>query len=143
MKKQIALLVLFFFVVLQGCKKDDVQPDYSDKYVGTWTGIRMTMNGQTINIKGVSSVSLTNTFTKTETNKVKMNMIGFVNGQTTVVNMPDSFEIKNIDTNTYDLIIPTNVNSGGSMYVTLNVNTRELKVGGFASGNAFEYVFTK
>lgn len=140
MKKQIALLVLFFFVVL-GCKKDDVEPDYSDKFAGVWKGVRITQNGQTVNIKGVQNASLTLTFTRVETNKVKMSMIVFNNGTTNNVSPEDVFQVKNLDINNYELVFPPT--SGGSGYITLNVNSGELKFGGFSGGTAFEYVFTK
>lgn len=141
MKKQIALLVLFFFVVLQGCKKDDVEPDYSDKFNGVWKGVRVIQNGQTLNIKGVSNVSVTMTFTKIETNKVKMSFVAFINGQTTTFAPEDILPIKNLSTNIYELTLPPS--SGGTGYLTLDVNSGELKFGGFTGGSAFEYVFTR
>lgn len=141
MKKLIALLVLSLFVVLQSCKKDDPTPDYSDKFAGVWKGVRLTQNGQTISIKGATNVSMTMTFTKVDVNKVKMSFITFANGQTTTFAPDDIFPVKNLDINNYELTLPASPD--GSGYLTLNVNSGELKFGGFTAGTAFEYVFTR
>ncbi len=140
MKKSLILVVLGCFLLLLSCKKDDVPtPDYSSFFVGTWVATKLTQNGQLINVSSLQNVNITNTFTKTSTNKVSMNLIAYLNGQTSNVALND-LEIKANGSNNYELVIPAQ--SGGNLYVTL-ANGIELKVGGYTGGTAFEYVFTK
>lgn len=141
MKKLIALLVLSLFVVLQSCKKDDPTPDYSDKFAGVWKGVRLTQNGQTLNLKGATNISVTLTITRIEVNKVKISLVTFANGQTTTTSPDDILPVKNLDANNYELTLPPSPD--GSGYLTLNVNTGELKFGGYSGGSAVEFVFNR
>lgn len=140
MKKHLFFLLIFAVTLLAGCTKD-VEPDYSNEFVGTWKGVSITQNGQKTMIANVPNSTVLANISRVSDNKVKMQVTFVIAGSVQNMTTNNTFTVKRYDENRLELI--EDITGTSQQYIKLDKSISTLVIGGYSSGTAIEIVFSK